>query len=265
MSSWLITIAQATLWQSLALFGIFFLFGFILSVLQTWTHRLYFHSIGWKGILWTAWIGTPIHEFAHILFAKLFRHTIHSVALFQPNPATGALGHVEHSYKKFSLYQRLGTFFVGAAPMIIGTILLTLFLYLFVPDAKDIFLPLTNTSSSLRGFLSSVQQILAQLFSITNLSSWSFWLFLYLSFCIVSHIAPSAEDRRGMWQGLAWIFFLLFLVNTITFLLQFDLTHYLLLLTHYLGIFIGLFLYAILISLLHLIGASILLRPFKKV
>ena len=43
--------------QLAGVFGVFFIFGFILAKLQNWTSSLYLQTVGWKGILWTAWIG----------------------------------------------------------------------------------------------------------------------------------------------------------------------------------------------------------------
>ena len=91
--------------EIVGLFGIFFALGFVLSKLQTAVQTNYHRTIGWKGILLTAWIGTPIHEISHIFFAKIFRHRITHVSLFKPNKVTGNLGHVEHSYNSLSLYQ----------------------------------------------------------------------------------------------------------------------------------------------------------------
>jgi hypothetical protein len=131
--------------QLLAFVGIFFVFGYILSKIQTTINHQYHRTLGWKGILWTAWIGTPIHESAHAILAWLFHHKIHHVSFFSPNEDTGGLGHVDHSFERFSLWQRIGNFFIGAAPMIAGPIILTVLLYLFIPHAKEIFTPIPTT------------------------------------------------------------------------------------------------------------------------
>ena len=121
MKEFFFSVGQAALTQLIGVLGIFFLFGWLLSIIQTWTQQKYHESVGWKGILWTAWLGTPIHEVGHMVFAKLFRHRIERVALFQPNEETGDLGSVGHSFAKYSLYQRIGNFFIGAAPLIFGS------------------------------------------------------------------------------------------------------------------------------------------------
>ncbi len=250
--------------QLLACVGIFFVFGFILSKIQIYINSQYQRTFGWKGILWTAWIGTPIHELSHALLAWLFHHKIHSISIFRPNEETGGLGHVDHSYEKFSLWQRIGNFFIGAAPMIAGPIVLTALLYLFVPHARDIFLPLTETTASVlsigKGFLTS----LVILFSFDNLHDWQFWLFLYLSFCVSCHMAPSSADLRGMFGGFFWVILLLLLVNTGAVLADISLNAYLPGIYTYLHLFVSLFLYATLLSLIHLLLVTILFSLFRR-
>ncbi len=250
--------------QIAGVLGIFFLFGFLLSKLQEWTQRNYARSVGWKGILWTAWFGTPIHELGHVFFAKIFRHRINRVSLFQPNAETGGLGHVEHSYKKYSLYQRIGNFFVGAGPMIFGSIILIAMLYFLLPNGRDVFVPLTKTQMSPINIIDSLKQTLANLFAPENLKAWNFWVFIYLSFCIASHIAPSKPDRNQMWRGFFWVVLILLIANAVALLIKKDITQYVLKLNQYLGIFTGIFIYTAIISLLHFILSSILLGPFKR-
>jgi hypothetical protein len=259
-----ITLLKAVGFQLVGVLGIFFLFGYILAKLQEWTQQKYHRSVGWKGILWTAWIGTPIHELGHAFFAKIFRHKINHISLFQPNETTGGLGHVEHSYKKYSLYQRIGNFFIGAAPMIWGSFFLVIMLYFLVPNGKEIFVPLTTEPGSFLVFITSLKQTFLNLFALENISTWNFWLFLYMSFCVASHIAPSKQDRRGMWKGFRWIVLILIIINAITLGLGVDITKYILGINQYLGILFAIFAYATIISLLHLLLSTILLYPFRK-
>lgn len=260
----LIQLFQVTVIQLFGLFGIFFAFGFVLAKLQEFTQKTYYKTVGWKGILLTAWFGTPIHELGHIFFAKLFRHKINNVSFFQPNKINGNLGHVDHSYNKKSLYQNIGNFFIGAAPMIWGSIILVTMLYFLVPNGKEIFAPLANNTDSISAFIFSLKNTFLNLFSLENLQSWNFWVFIYLSFCLSAHIAPSKQDRHGMWKGFTWIVILILLVNLITLGLKFDITNYILDLSKYLGIFTAIFTYTLIISLLHFILSSIILLPFRK-
>ena len=264
MENLITQIALATFSQIVGIFGIFFVCGFILSQIQTWTARTYARAVGWRGILWTAWIGTPIHELGHAFVARLFRHRVNKISLFQPNQSTGNLGSVDHSFNPKSLYQRMGNFFIGAAPLFFGTAVLTLLLITLVPNGKEIIRPLTD-GTSFTTLWTNVIRTFRLLFSSENIHEWSFWLFLYISFCIASHVAPSKEDRKSMWGGFFWIVLLFFLLNAIALGFQKPgLTAWLEHLTRYLGIFFGMFLYTIILSLFHFVLASILLFPLRK-
>jgi len=260
----ILSLTKAITLQIIGVLGIFFVFGFVLSKLQHWTQENYQRSVGWKGILWTAWLGTPIHELGHIIFAKIFLHKITSVALFEPNADTGELGCVDHSYKKYSLWQRLGNFFIGAAPLIFGSLFLVGLLYFLVPNGKEIFSPLANSLNTLPSFLTGLKQTFINLFSAENIRAWNFWLFIYVSFCIASHLAPSKQDRKGMWGGFFWIILLLIIVNLIALLSHANLTQYILKIGQYLKIFTAIFTYALLISFLHWLLTLILLAPFRR-
>lgn len=250
--------------QVLGVFGIFFVFGFVLSKLQAWTQTNYQKRLGWKGILWTAWFGTPIHEWGHVFFAKLFRHKIHAVALFKPNQRTGGLGYTEHSYNPKSFYQSAGNFFVGAAPLLWGALILFLMLYFLLPNGREVYTALSNTNGGIVETLANIKNGLRLLFSSSNLTDRTFWLFLYLSFCLSSHLAPSRADQKQMWQGFSLIITVLIIVNILTLLMKINITQYVLVINKHLAVLIGIFTYALLISLLHYLLSVIFLRPWRK-
>jgi hypothetical protein len=264
MEAFILALFKSVGIQIVGVFGIFFVFGYILSVVQHWTHGNYQRSVGWKGILWTAWIGTPVHEVGHVLFAKLFRHKITHVSLFRPNKSTGGLGHVEHSFHQKSIFQKIGNFFIGSAPMIFGSLVLVLLLRLLVPNGAYIFSFFQGDYAHISSLADIVRRAAIELFSRENVESWRFWLFIYTSFCVASHIAPSRQDRRGMWRGFAWIVFLLLLVNAAALAFGADLTALVLRANQALTLFTSVFLYSIVISLFHLFASFILLFPFRK-
>ena len=264
MQIFLISLLKITSIQLAALLGNFFIFGFILSKLQEWTQKKYYQTVGWKGILWTAWLGTPFHEFGHYFFAKIFRHKVQSFNIFKPNQLTGELGSLDHSYNKHSLYQNIGNFFIGAAPMIFGSGMLTLLLYLFVPNSQNIFFPLIGINNFSDYILIGFKKTAMSLFNLNNLKTWNFWLFLYLSFCIASHLAPSKADRKNMWSGLFYIIILLLLINIFSLLFKLDTTGAIFQISNYLGIFSAIFLYATIISAIHFLASYIFLSMFDK-
>jgi len=273
MTNYILAVAQATAIQMVGILGIFFVFGFILAKLQTWTQTNYRQVIGWNGILFTAWIGTPIHELGHAFFAIIFRHKIQHISLFEPNERTGGLGHVEHSYNTKSLYQRVGNFFIGAAPMIFGGLFLFFLIFLIQPFASFemnnwIYLPanlldvaeFTNIGYTVSSFLHDLSKIVVA----ENLKLWYFWIFAYISFCVVAHISPSKQDLKNMWRGFGWMIFILFFVNVITVACGVDLTTYILGLNQYMGIAFCIFLYATIVAVLHWLLSLIILRPFRR-
>ena len=261
--NFLLQVAMITGKELAAVLGFFLIMGFVLSELQKFTQRQYYQSIGWLGILWTAWIGTPIHEISHWILAKLFGHRIESVSLFRPNKASGKLGEVIHSYNPRNLYQQIGNFFIGAAPLLGGVLVLAALFYWLLPNSREI-LSLINTIDLIHPLEALKQgwEILLRLFSPANLHSYWFWFFIYLSFAVSSHLAPSSFDQKSMWKGLIWLALLLFVLNA--GLLYFNKTEWLQISKLSLPWLVWAFWYALLVSVLHAILSFILFLPFRR-
>ena len=264
MQAFLIILFKSVALQIVGVFGIFFVFSIILDFLQTRTQTIYRRSVGWKGILWTAWIGTPIHELSHAFFAKVFRHKIDKIDLFHPNEATGNLGSVNHSYNPNSLYQKIGNFFIGAAPLIAGPCVIILLIYLLLPNANDILFPFGGKITNFSEAISTFKNIFSYLFSPSNIRLWNFWLFIYLAFAIVIHMAPSKQDQKNLWRGFFWIVLVLIIINAFTLFLGVDVTAYILKVNKYLTFLSAFFVFSIILSLIHFLIAWIALKPFRR-
>lgn len=259
MTEFLLLLFKTLAFEIAIIFGVFFLLGFLLFHIQKKTNFHYTRSIGFKGILITAWFGTPIHEISHAVTAKLFNHTIEEIHFFRPNKETGGLGHVHHAYNPRSVYQRIGNFFIGAAPLIFGAVVLLLFLYVFAPNGREVtsllFQPFTPEL-----LIKHIQHGIELLFSPTHLNEWQFWLFLYISFCVSSHMAPSRQDIKNMWKGFVWLIILLLFANIIPLLLNVDMITIATQIFSTLSFFIAILVYALFISLLHFAVTFILLH-----
>jgi len=252
-----------TLVQLGGVLGMFFLIGTVLSVLQTKTHQAYHNLFGWYGILWTAWIGTPIHELSHVFFAKVFRHKVHKINLFKPDKKTGSLGHVDHSFDSNSLYQRIGNFFVGSAPLIGGSLALYALLYILVPDGDDVlalFPPVFSWPQSAEQIFLMTKALLTSL----PITQWQTWLFLYVSFAIASHLAPSAADRKNMWEGLGYIAGTLLVINIIAVVLSKDITTLILHTTVYTQFLTAMFVWALCLAVIHWLIISVIHALFGR-
>jgi hypothetical protein len=181
-------------------------------------------TFGWWSVLWTGWIGVPVHEMSHLVMARIFRHHVSDLHLFSPDPRTGMLGYVNHTWKPESRYQRAGNFFIGVAPVLGGTAVLILLTRLILPPGSA----LDDSSRILAGFLASpgtstgvtlarhlALELPVSLFSPPLLASWRLWLVLYLLMAVALHMSPSREDLRGTWKGFAFIAGGLLCINVI--------------------------------------------------
>lgn len=263
MKDFFLEILKVTGTQLSAVFGFFMVLGFCLSVLQKFTQRQYYQSIGWLGILWTAWIGTPIHELSHWFVAKIFRHHIDSLSLFRPNFENGKLGEVIHSYNPRNLYHQIGNFFIGSAPLVGGVLVLSLLFRYLLPNGKELITTISAFQiTDWQKTAYSIVQLTKDLFSSTNIHDWRFWLFIYLSFAVSSHVAPSWADQKTMWKGFVWLALILCILNGVLSYLGKPLSN------HYtyasLPFLVWAFWYAVVVSSVHAIVSFVIFLPFRN-
>lgn len=216
--------------QLFSLIGVIIVIGFILGYLESLTRTYWSRAFGRKGFLLTAWIGVPVHELGHAIMCLLFRHKIVATQFFPTDTSQGALGYVQHQYNQKSIYQRIGNFFIGIGPIISGITALILLMRYFVPASYYLFntnLETTVTSTSInldmiQNMFLSTFFLLKSLFTMSNLLTPSFWLFLFIAICISAHIALSKPDIKGSIDGIIVMFIVLFLFNIIAGLFQYD-------------------------------------------
>ena len=66
-------------------------FAWIIHQIERLTQRRLAERFGWRSIMWTGWLGTPIHELSHAIMCLAFRHRIDEMALFEPDEDAGRL------------------------------------------------------------------------------------------------------------------------------------------------------------------------------
>lgn len=201
------------------------------AVVIHWLEHLMFVRLatrfGWKVVLWTGWLGTPIHELSHALMCKLFNHRIDEIALFEPDLQSGRLGFVKHSFRRGNWFQELGNFFIGVAPLIGGSLALAVLLWLFYPNAAAAAIAATTSEEPFNvvtQITDTTIAILAEIATLQNLVSLRFWAFVYLVLCVGGHMAPSRSDYRGSTKGVLMVLGCLLAVSFAMALLQYDLT-----------------------------------------
>lgn len=257
--------------QLLSMFGIFFLFGLLIYYIEKQTVKYIYSSLGSQGFLLTAWIGTPIHEFGHYVMCKIFRHNVSDVQWFPTSLHSHTLGYVRHSYDEDSLYQRIGLFFISIAPLMSGMVVLSFFVYLLLPST---YVELSNylsaiqangiTTTNLEFMFTSSIEVLKTLFSIENIQTLQFWIFIVIAMGICTHMSLSSSDLRGVGRGFVTIAGFLFIVNFITILLGLDVNKWVVKIFQFNTYILGMMIFVLCLSLLTLL-ISWILYQFKKV
>lgn len=179
-----------------------YLFGFLYAAVSRANKRSLIAALGWTGFSFLGFIGVPFHELSHLITALIFNHNVTEFELYRPikGKIDGQLGYVHHTYNKHSLYQSAGNFFIGAAPMIFGAGLLTLFLTKTVPGqitVKFSFSP----ESFLYYFKSMSLEFLQSLISGNIFAV----LTIVTAFLICPHLGMSGADFKNVTIGVVFL------------------------------------------------------------
>ena len=171
-------------------------FTLIIHLLEKTIQKRLAERFGWNSVLWTGWLGTPIHELSHAAMCVVFRHRIDEISLFEPDRSSGRLGFVKHSWRKGNWFEELGNFFIGIAPLAGGSVALFALLWTFYPEA---LVPPESIDSIVHqpDVMDRVTHVIQHVLHPANLTTARFWVFMYLVLCVGSHMAPSWSDYRG--------------------------------------------------------------------
>jgi len=258
MTNFFLNIIKISTMELFYLTGIIIVVGFSLGMLEKMTNTNMQKSFGYKGILATAIIGTPIHEIGHAIMCIVFFHKINRIKLLKIHSKDGTLGYVEHSYNKGNVYQRIGNFFIGIGPILSGTFVLLLSLYFLLPNAfmsfnnnlkQDLTYNIINLNLIKYVFLNSLS-LVKFIFSIKNLTSVNFWIFAIIAFSVSSHIALSKADINGALDGFIMLYVLLISFNILSEYFSINTFDYILKITKYNAYFSSLLFLALLFSII---------------
>ncbi|PRR83632.1 hypothetical protein [Clostridium vincentii] len=222
---YLLTLLIRTSLGTLYMTGMIILVGFILGFLRNHSIANFQRSFGWKAVAITAVIGVPIHEISHAIFCFIFRHKVTKVVLLQKRDENGVLGYVTHSYNPNSIYQQIGNFFIGIAPIFGGIATIIALMHFIIPGTYDEFITISMNNLSitdisginLNGIFTSYLDLIKIIFSINNLSNPYFILFLFLAICISAHISLSSADIKGASSGFFIIVLIILGLNILGF------------------------------------------------
>lgn len=253
-----------TFFETMYLTGIIILIGFVLGLLRNNSLNNFQRSLGSRSLMITGFIGVPIHELSHAILAFLFGHKISKVKLLQKPDSSGVMGYVRHSYNQNSIYQQIGNFFVGIAPIFGGTISIIVLMRVIIPHTYNKFIQVliesthitTLSKETINGIINLYSDIVKKIFSLENFQNPYFYIFLFLAICISSHISLSAADIKGASRGLTVIFVILLILNLLgvtTFIPEANIIKYNILVAGMLTIALILSVITYLISLLAII------------
>ena len=191
-------------------------FAIVVHTIEKLTTVRLARRFGWNSVLFTGWLGTPVHELSHAFMCLVFRHRIDEIQLFKPDLKSGRLGYVRHSHVPGNWFQEFGNFFIGLAPLFGGVAAMFLLVTLFFPEttrdlftqqpASEAFGEVSDAGPTLVSrIFTMVTYLIGELTAFRNLTSWRLYLFLYLIICIASHMAPSQSDYDGASRGVTMI------------------------------------------------------------
>jgi len=234
MEHYLLEAFKLSLLEMISLVGLLIVIGLVLGLMERKANSYFFSAFGYTGILATAWIGTPVHEMGHALMCLIFGHKIMDMRLLTINRSDGTLGYVTHSYNQRSVYQTVGNFFIGVAPIISGIGALFLSLYYLLPNSFKVFagyLEAGVMTKSLdltffQGLVSASLVLIRSIFTLSNVLTPNFWIFLLIAMGVSSHMALSRADIKGATQGLVTLYTVLFSLTLLGNFLQVDAYRY---------------------------------------
>lgn len=266
--------AVATAGQILTVMGFMFAAGIALFVLARFTRNTVASGGSYKlDIFLTGWIGTPVHEIGHALFALLFGHKIVEMKLYTPGAENGSLGYVNHTYNPKNWYHKIGNFFIGAGPVFFGTFILYLFMDWFVPNKDEIFSMIFENRITIRSLtdfitagelvLGNAKQLISMLFHQNNFYNKKFWLFLYLAVCVSSHMELSPPDIEGMFAGLGSLVIVLFAFNVGAIVLSIDTADFFITAAGYTSMISGFFILAVILSAVNFVMTYFLISIYS--
>ena len=208
--------------QLLYFVGSVYLVGFLIAQLS----KAFYRMFASKTLCYALGvIGTPVHELSHALMCILFGHKINEIKLFQVDENDDKLGYVNHSFNPRNPYHQIGNYFIGVAPILVGTVVICVLMYFMVPDAfSEVSMHMNEIAKTAsEGFSLSVFgsafSIIKALF--TNISSFFLWLlFLIIVVCISMHMSLSGADIVGSIKAIPLIALILAIVNVILSLIS---------------------------------------------
>jgi hypothetical protein len=219
---------MATIEQLVIVFLPLIVFAFIQDYVSRQNEKLSCKLIGANLYLTLfGWLGTLVHELGHAAFALLFRHRITDIQFFKPDPESGTLGYVSHSYNPRNIYHQVGNFFIGIGPIVFGALFLVLLSFLLFDinllAETDIDLSFNTLESKsiiifeANNFATFLALFVYDVFYGEHTNWWKVTLFIYCLLSIGSSISLSKSDVKSSIKGFLIIVLCVLIFNVATY------------------------------------------------
>ncbi|MBO7215284.1 MAG: hypothetical protein J6V66_07340 [Clostridia bacterium] len=223
-----VDILKNVLWQVGIFIGAVYLVGFIISIINRVFYKMFNYS---KLVVYgTGLFGTPIHELSHLLMCLLFMHKVEKVKFFQINDDDGVLGYVSHSWNRKNVWQQIGNYFIGVAPIAVGTLIIYLGMLIFLPATYAEMSAYFTDLATFNGNLADVNLLgysfrlfagmMKALFAEISIG-WPWWVFMFVSLCIAIHMNLSGADIKGSLVAIPLMVIIILAVNLVIGLIPF--------------------------------------------
>ncbi len=219
----IVDILLNALWHGITFIGLVYLVGFIISLINRFFYKVTNYSK--LSIYGTGFIGTPIHEASHLIMCWVFFHKVNEVKFFQINDQDGVLGYVNHSWNPKNVYQQIGNYFIGVAPIVVGTLVIFFGMQYLLPNT---FAEINAYFGAIRALganvniFNSVPEMLQGMISAMFMEfsiGWQWWVFMLFSICIALHMSLSGADIKGSLVAIPILLILILVVNLVLGLL----------------------------------------------
>lgn len=206
--------------------GTFCICGLFVALCEWAFRKLLGGGAGYKAVIYTAIIGTPIHELGHALMCLIFRHKINEICLWDPKAPNGTLGYVNHSYNPKNIYQRIGNLFIGLGPIFSGLGIITLLMFLAFPMTTRTYFSsaamIVQTDGNIFAILLEGLKMIWNLFSTSDgVNVFLKILAVIVMLSVSLHISLSPADIKGSLGALPFYFGLVLVVTVVTSLVDF--------------------------------------------
>lgn len=207
------------------LVGQIILIGLFLGLIKKTSGRILNNAGKYNVRSISAFIGTPIHEFGHYIFAKIFRFKVQDAQFFPSKikdngDGTVTLGFVRWSAPKYRITNSIGMLFIGIGPVITGTIVITMLTYFFEPDffysVQNKMIKQSFDLNFFENFYNTIKILIDSAIEQRVLGV-KFIIYLILVSMIAIHMNLSAPDIMVSLMGLAEVTGIIGVISLISY------------------------------------------------